>query len=118
MSHTGRDLSFHVLCCLQASRLNEGLYLYISVSSDVIETKQIVKLCNRLCRALVTLAFPWQNVLHLFLYTVSCHRSRPLFIVSLDGACFILVGYLRGWIKAGMRGLSRLSYQIVCKPQL
>ena len=29
-----------------------------------------------------------QNVLHLFLYTVSSHGSRPLFIVSLDGSIF------------------------------
>ena len=29
-----------------------------------------------------------QNVLHSFLYTVSSHRSRQLFIVSLDGSIF------------------------------
>ena len=49
------------------------------------ETKQV---CNRLRRSLPTLAFRRQNVLHLFLYTVSCHRSRPLLIVSLGWSIF------------------------------
>ena len=64
-----------------------------SLSDDTLmqHRQNKLKLCNHLRRSLLTLVFRRQIVLHLFLYTASCHRSRPLFILSLHDASFIHV---------------------------